>query len=136
MPRSTAAATRRQAAQAKAADEGVRLPTDVYEDLMKRAKRCSALEKYAAELEATLKHKEKIIRDQGSDWNEVYSKLESMVGEMREFTENMVRQKELEEEAPEMMSEDQSEDMQLCDGYDFIIINRSVDKQESGSNHT
>ena len=77
MPRSTAAATRRQAAQAKAADEGVRLPTDVYEDLMKRAKRCSALEKYAAELEATLKHKEKIIRDQGSDWNEVYSKLES-----------------------------------------------------------
>ena len=138
MPRKSgtaAAATRRVASQAKAADEGVRLPADVYNDLMRRAKKCNVLEKYTSALEASLKIKDQIIAQHDGDWQFVNSKLDTMIGDMRNHMESIMSMKESEEDS-KAKDVDNSEDMQVCDGSDVIVIDRSVDIRESVSNIT
>ena len=80
MPRSRTKT--RAAPQAKAADDGVSLPVEVYEDLMKKLKRLKVLERCVDHLRETVRIQDQIISEHKDEYqvvNLVLSCLEQEV---------------------------------------------------------
>ena len=73
MPRSKTKT--RAASQVKAADDGVRLPVEVYEDLMKKMKRMKVLEKCLDHLRETIRIQDQIIAELKDEYQVVNSLL-------------------------------------------------------------
>ena len=67
----------------------VTLPTDVYEDIMKKVKLLNAKEKYISELEEIIRSKDRLIAEHDGEWQLLHNTLDRLAEDIRTTRESM-----------------------------------------------